>query len=412
MAAAITLQSLPEEQLHDVLTDTDVYMYTDSPPDVSVKLEVGKRSNCCEGDIPSYFDLSTSTIMFPTVKKEADEDLLSWTFKHPEHWTTQEVLDWIYWVADYQNMDCTRLKGEAFQNITGVQLCHMTLEDFIIRDPEFGNCLFEMFKNLNRDVKFIEPPPSEFIYPEYSICSMGHPEEKVSEQAYNVHSTDLTDGLIVVNNRVSFDHGEHWYDFDIEEEISKMEGSTSSSSDGYKSGSSSDSDVASDADKSEIYRQTSVDSDVFSDEESSLFVPNNTSMKSSRKKSSKSSKSSCDDCGTDEPKKTNRGRKLGQASKGNHLWEFIRDLLKDSKFNPHLLRWEDKETGVFRFVQSEAVAQMWGRKKNNPGMTYEKLSRAMRFCRSAGYFAEVPKNGKFPKKLCFRFGKKATGWND
>lgn len=66
------------------------------------------------------------------------------------------------------------------------------------------------------------------------------------------------------------------------------------------------------------------------------------------------------------------------ASKGNHLWEFIRDLLKDSAFNPTLLRWEDKETGVFRFVQSEAVAQMWGRKKNNTSMTYEKLSRAMR----------------------------------
>jgi hypothetical protein len=33
-----------------------------------------------------------------------------------------------------------------------------------------------------------------------------------------------------------------------------------------------------------------------------------------------------------------------------------------------------------------------------------------RFCRSAGYFAEVPKTGKFPKKLCFRFGPKAYGW--
>lgn len=72
-------------------------------------------------------------------------------------------------------------------------------------------------------------------------------------------------------------------------------------------------------------------------------------------------------------------RCLFVVSKGNHLWEFIRDLLKDPKFNPHLLRWEEKETGVFRFVQSEAVAQMWGRKKNNPGMTYEKLSRAMRY---------------------------------
>lgn len=76
--------------------------------------------------------------------------------------------------------------------------------------------------------------------------------------------------------------------------------------------------------------------------------------------------------------KPKKGRRVGQGSKGNHLWEFVRDLLKDPSLNPTLLRWEDKEAGVFRFVQSEAVAKMWGRKKNNPGMTYEKLSRAMR----------------------------------
>lgn len=93
--------------------------------------------------------------------------------------------------------------------------------------------------------------------------------------------------------------------------------------------------------------------------------------------------SSDEGLGPDEPiarieTKPKKGRRVGQGSKGNHLWEFVRDLLKDSTLNPALLRWEDKESGVFRFVQSEAVAKMWGRKKNNPGMTYEKLSRAMR----------------------------------
>lgn len=66
------------------------------------------------------------------------------------------------------------------------------------------------------------------------------------------------------------------------------------------------------------------------------------------------------------------------AMKGNHLWEFIRDLLKSESYCPKFIRWEDREAGVFRFVNSEAVANMWGRKKNNPQMTYEKLSRAMR----------------------------------
>ncbi|XP_048401655.2 DNA-binding protein D-ETS-4-like isoform X2 [Stegostoma tigrinum] len=66
------------------------------------------------------------------------------------------------------------------------------------------------------------------------------------------------------------------------------------------------------------------------------------------------------------------------APRGTHLWEFIRDVLLDSDKNPGLLKWEDRSEGVFRFLKSEAVAQLCGKKKNNSSMTYEKLSRAMR----------------------------------
>ena len=66
------------------------------------------------------------------------------------------------------------------------------------------------------------------------------------------------------------------------------------------------------------------------------------------------------------------------VSKGNHLWEFIRDLLLDPATNPSLIRWEDEENGVFRIVNSKRVSELWGAKKSNPGMNYEKLSRAMR----------------------------------
>jgi len=60
------------------------------------------------------------------------------------------------------------------------------------------------------------------------------------------------------------------------------------------------------------------------------------------------------------------------------LWEFIRDLLHDPKYCPSMVRWEDVNDGVFRIVQSEKLANLWGTIKNNPRMTYEKLSRAMR----------------------------------
>lgn len=69
---------------------------------------------------------------------------------------------------------------------------------------------------------------------------------------------------------------------------------------------------------------------------------------------------------------------LSVAPRGTHLWEFIRDILIHPEKNQGLMKWEDRHEGVFKFLKSEAVAQMWGQKKKNSSMTYEKLSRAMR----------------------------------
>lgn len=69
---------------------------------------------------------------------------------------------------------------------------------------------------------------------------------------------------------------------------------------------------------------------------------------------------------------------LFAAPRGTHLWEFIRDILIHPEKNQGLMKWEDRREGVFKFLKSEAVAQMWGQKKKNSSMTYEKLSRAMR----------------------------------
>ena len=66
------------------------------------------------------------------------------------------------------------------------------------------------------------------------------------------------------------------------------------------------------------------------------------------------------------------------ATKGHHLWEFIRDTINDRRYNPECIKWENKEQGIFRIVNSAEIAKMWGRTKNNSTMTYEKFSRAMR----------------------------------
>ncbi|XP_076330792.1 uncharacterized protein LOC143236415 [Tachypleus tridentatus] len=100
------------------------------------------------------------------------------------------------------------------------------------------------------------------------------------------------------------------------------------------------------------------------------------------------------------PKHRNRqGKGLGK------LWEFIRDLLLHPSYNPAYIRWEQREEGIFKFVQSEKVAKMWGDRKHNTKMTYEKLSRAMRYYYKSQVFLPV-----FGQRLVYKFGPNATGW--
>ncbi|XP_067856093.1 ETS homologous factor-like [Heptranchias perlo] len=90
---------------------------------------------------------------------------------------------------------------------------------------------------------------------------------------------------------------------------------------------------------------------------------------------------------------------------GTHLWEFILNILQNPDGNPGLLKWEDRMEGTFRFLRSEAVAQLWGQKKNNSTMTYEKLSRAMRYYYKKGILERVD-----GRRLVYKFGKNANGW--
>lgn len=411
-------QALPDTFPHD-LTESEISFYSNDNMDIKSEL-VSEPTTPLESIPTTVSRASFSDIILrqDTATCSENMDMTSWTQKHPQNWSTLEVLDWLYYVAEARNLDVAKLRGEQFNSVTGKELCEMTLSKFIERDPEYGQQFYEMFRRLVNEAQFITPQQSE-ANPETStqfadlvkaLLSTASPEdcmdigdESTSKMLDNNLMTvfDTTEGTSKVNI------GGEWYDIDDDPSLFPSDTPCPNWTDpGYISG---DSEIGSDQ------GQNDMSLSVFSDEEMTEISGPSKKKPASRKRNSSSVSN---DSGIieheqeGEKKKCNRGRKVGQSSKGNHLWEFIRDLLKDSAFNPTLLRWEDKETGVFRFVQSEAVAQMWGRKKNNTSMTYEKLSRAMRFCRSAGYFADVPKNGKFPKKLCFRFGQKAHGWKD
>ncbi|KRZ07063.1 ETS-related transcription factor Elf-5 [Trichinella zimbabwensis] len=101
----------------------------------------------------------------------------------------------------------------------------------------------------------------------------------------------------------------------------------------------------------------------------------------------------------------NQNNKRPHPKAGNKLWEFIRDALKNPETMPSILRWENREEGVFRIVESEKLARLWGMKKNNSRMTYEKLSRAMRYYYNSKII--LPVSGR---RLVYKFGPNAADW--
>jgi len=92
---------------------------------------------------------------------------------------------------------------------------------------------------------------------------------------------------------------------------------------------------------------------------------------------------------------------LSLANSCYHLWDFIRDILADT--NSTSLAWINKANEEFRIMNTKELSKEWGKLKNSSNMTYDKLSRSLR------YYCELDILEKIPgTRLQFRFGKKRT----
>ncbi|CAJ1085115.1 transcription factor ETV7 isoform X2 [Xyrichtys novacula] len=79
------------------------------------------------------------------------------------------------------------------------------------------------------------------------------------------------------------------------------------------------------------------------------------------------------------------------------LWNYVYQLLCDVRYQEYI-RWEDKDSLVFRVVDPNGLARLWGNHKNRDNMTYEKMSRALRHY----YKLNIIKKER-GQKLLFRF---------
>jgi len=80
------------------------------------------------------------------------------------------------------------------------------------------------------------------------------------------------------------------------------------------------------------------------------------------------------------------------------ITRWIVELLRNPIHNPKVLTWLDEKSGIFQIKDTDAFAKLWGKERANPKMTYEKLSRAMRYSYKNKELQEVK------DRLTYRFG--------
>ncbi|ESN96619.1 hypothetical protein HELRODRAFT_163707 [Helobdella robusta] len=80
------------------------------------------------------------------------------------------------------------------------------------------------------------------------------------------------------------------------------------------------------------------------------------------------------------------------------LWQFLLEILIDQSHR-HMVEWVGRD-GEFHLINPEGVAQLWGCKKNRTGMTYEKMSRAMRYYYDGDIIHKVPSKRFHYKFVC------------
>jgi len=101
-----------------------------------------------------------------------------------------------------------------------------------------------------------------------------------------------------------------------------------------------------------------------------------------------------------EPEKPQK-RKTGTKK----ITQWIMSLLRDPQYNPSIVTWENEENGTFLITDTAKYAKVWGERKKNPSMNYEKLSRAMRYYYKNGELEAVD------RRTTYQFGPMSDFWS-
>ncbi|XP_054546178.1 ETS-related transcription factor Elf-3 [Talpa occidentalis] len=323
------------------------------------------------------------TLSNPQMPLEGTEKA-SWSGEQPQFWSKAQVLDWISYQVEKNKYDASSIDFSRC-DMDGAALCSCAPEELRLVFGPLGDQLYSQLWDLTSSF----PDELSWIIELLEKDSMAFQETAGDTSSFGEQGSPFIQEMLDDSRQASpYYPGSYGAGAPSpgSSDVSTTGTGTSQSSHSSDSGGS---DVDLDPTDSKLFS-----SDGFPDYKKG--DPKHGKRKRGRpRKLSKESR----DC--------LEGKKSKHAPRGTHLWEFIRDILINPELNEGLMKWENRQEGVFKFLRSEAVAQLWGQKKKNNSMTYEKLSRAMRY-----YYKREILERVDGRRLVYKFGKNSSGWKE
>ncbi|XP_052450007.1 transcription factor ETV6-like [Carassius gibelio] len=246
---------------------------------------------------------------------------------NPSLWNKEDVNLWLRWAQ--REYSLRRADHQKFE-MNGKALCLLTKEDFRLRCPSSGDVLYELLQHVKQQRRC-------------AIFSLLSSSNTQSHQTSSSHGTTVNTNSWVLTAGCSTDQSQKKKPLSADPE--------------YSHG---------------MHREISHHSPK---ENNQQTLPDKTRQPVNVYR-------------TNEPlnlsNKPTRPANTTQTSEANGkiadcklLWDYVYQLLSDSRYEA-FIRWEDPDAMVFRVVDPNGLARLWGNHKNRANMTYEKMSRALR----------------------------------
>ncbi|XP_028925535.1 ETS-related transcription factor Elf-3 [Ornithorhynchus anatinus] len=310
----------------------------------------------------------------------------SWSGELPQSWTRAQVLDWIGYQVEKNKYDANAIDFSRC-NMDGAMLCRYGREELRLVFGPLGDELYSQLQEITSAASDELSWIIEFLEKD-EFSSRDPIVDTIAFDQDSPFGPELLEDPKLLSSHYQGGYGPGAPTSPGNSDVSTSGTGTSQSPNSSDSGGS---DLDPDPTDTKLFPFTQ---GVFTDHKKG-------DLKHAKRKRGRPRKLS------KENRECLEGKKSKHAPRGTHLWEFIRDILIHPELNEGLMKWENRHEGVFKFLRSEAVAQLWGQKKKNSSMTYEKLSRAMRY-----YYKREILERVDGRRLVYKFGKNSSGWKE